>query len=458
MTVSGRGTWAVVADCGRADGGRARDDVIHVPVRRLPMAGMSSRSCLGNEMKMDKISAGTRVKSLTVCGALIALGAAASAFGLPPDGSFKWPTTAVHVEPAWNVKNLGVLGVRAVVLPEEAARIVREKYSSTEHRNLQSAIDNLADPRDAPQHHSSAFEPPSHPGFYVLHAAFGYPQRNGYAAVSFLSRVEYIEDVIVRDNRVNILFRITGSIGGPMYGFKGTGQLINMRESMRYTFDDAGLISKFEPWSAEDLAFYRQLGGAVELPLTASSNNSLPHALTTSMEPLPSSAADYTSTERHNVETLRAVLSDREGLERPTRRYFSPGYKNTDASVYALLDSAYGKADGFKIGSLRDIKRQITDLIAKGDRVWVHYVTEAVQSGPLFGVAATGNTLKWNEDAYVTFDPHGRIVETTRLPVLGEIYLQLGGQFVFPYADQWKCDGCPNNPGIAELVVPSDRH
>jgi hypothetical protein len=405
-------------------------------------------------MKMKTTSARARLRSLSPFGSLIALAAASSALGQQPAGEFNWPLPVVHTEPAWNVNNLGVLGVRALVLPDEAARIDSEMYSPTEHHNIQAAIDNLAGARDAPQHHSGTFEPPTHPGFYVLHAAFGYPRRNGYAAFSFLSRVEYIEDVIAKDNRVNILFRIRGSIGGPMYGFKGIGQVINMRESMRYTFDDAGLISKFEPWSAEDLAFYQQLGGELTLPRKATSNNSLPLALRNVVDPSLSAGDDSTPAERRNVETLRALLSEREGLERATRHYFSPAYRNSDPAVYAVLDSAYGKADGFRIDSLRDIRRQITDLIAKGDRVWVHYVTTAVQSGPLFGVAGTGNTLTWNEDAYVTFDPRGLIVGAIRLPVSGEIYQQLGGRFAFPYADQWKCDGCPNNPGIAELIAP----
>jgi hypothetical protein len=222
---------------------------------------------------------------------------------------------------------------------------------------------------------------------------------------------------------------------------------------MRYTFDDAGLISRFEPWSAEDLAFYQQLGGAVALPPTAASQSSLSVTPANRIAPSIANGDDYRSMERQNVETIRAVLSARDGLERPTRRYFSAAYKNTDPSAYAVLDSAYGKPGGFRIASLSKIQRQITDLIAKGDRVWVHYETIAMQSGPLFGVAATGNILKWNEDAFITFDPQGKIVQTTRLPVSGELYLQLGGKFVFPYLDQWKCDGCPNNPGIAELLT-----
>lgn len=178
--------------------------------------------------------------------------------------SFRFPEPVVHTEPTWNVLDVGVLGVRAIVPLDVQEKLNARHYSAQEHRNVQLAIDAMSSARSNPPKRAANFKPSKHPGFYVLHHAFGYPERNGFSAVSFMSRVQHIEDIIASGNRVVLVFRITGSVAGPMYGFKGVGQRIDMRESMRYEFNDAGEMVSMQPWSAEDLAFYEQLGGKLE--------------------------------------------------------------------------------------------------------------------------------------------------------------------------------------------------
>lgn len=164
----------------------------------------------------------------------------------------------------------------------------------------------------------------------------------------------------------------------------------------------------------------------------------------------------FNAEEKRNVTTLSAVLASKDGFERPSAKHFCSTYKNTDADPYGTLNKASGKADGFKVGSISNLKREITDLLVEDNRLWVHILTTGQHSGALFGVAATGKPLSWNEEIYVTFDDAGKICETTRFPVQGELYQQLGGKFTFPYQQYWKCDGCPNNPGVARLEIPGE--
>lgn len=371
---------------------------------------------------------------------------------------FNWPKPVVHAEPNWNVYNLGILGVRAVVPLDVQAKILQRKYTPEEHRNVQTAIDEMSKSRDTPTKRSKNFKPASHGGFYVVHSAFGYPQRNGFSAASFMSREQQIEDIIANGNRVIVVFRILGGVSGPMYGFKGVGQQINMRESLKYEFDNDGLLSAFEPWSAEDLAFYEQLGGKLEF--TGDNGPiALPFLPVTGSEQEVQArlrAGNYSDEQRHNVNTMLAVVASPDGFEKSNGRYFAKTYRNTDASAYFTLDKVNAQASGFRSSSLKNLKRQVTDFIVDNNRVWVHVFTTGTHSGPLFGVPASGKTLTWNEEIYATFDQSGKIAETTRYPVQGELYQQLGGKFTFPYAQYWKCDGCPNNPGFATLDIPGE--
>lgn len=400
----------------------------------------------------------TRRPTLTLMTGLLMVGAAHFAV-CQTQTDFNWPMPVVHSEPQWNVYNLGILGVRAVVPPAVREKLRNRKYTPEEHRNVQTAIDEMSKSRDTPAHRSKDARPALHSGFYVLHGAFGYPKRNGFSAMSFMSRVQDIEDIIADGNRLALVFRITGSIAGPMYGFKGIGQRIDMRESMKVEFDEQGLIVASQPWSAEDLAFYQQLGGKLEFggpAIPAGPLQSLPQGASDRALLERLTTGSYSNEERRNVKSVLAALADPGGFEVPNPKHFSKRYQNSDTSAYFTLLAVDPKAGGFKVSSLKGLTRQATDFLVNDDRVWVHVLNTGTQVGPLFGVPASGKALSWNEEIYVTMDRDGKIIETTRYPVQGELYQQLGGKFTFPYAQYWKCEGCPNSPGRATLEIPGE--
>lgn len=388
---------------------------------------------------------------------------------------FRWYEPVVHTAP-WDVANEGVLGVRAIAMPSTRDRIASRTYTPEERRNVQTVIDDFMKPRPQNGVGSQARAPDAKGsigpmGFYVMHTAFinefnlKRGSNDGYSQFSTINRVQTIEEIVAKGNRVVLGFRITANAGGPLFGFKPYGQPINIREQLRYSFDSEGRVQTFVAWSGEDMPFYQQLGGKLEFAKTLN-----PVALTVraprivDAAPPPATRTEavdrlvkpvpYDDRERRNIETLLNALDRREGLEVPSGQYAAKGYRNTDGSPYPTLNMAYGRSDGFKLGSLSKVKRQVTDLLVNGNRAWVYYVTTAQHDGPLFGVAGDGKEISWDESAFVTFDGDGKIIETTRFPVQGELYLKLGGQYTFPYGRYWSCDGCPNMPGIATLAIP----
>jgi SnoaL-like polyketide cyclase len=199
------------------------------------------------------------LKSLAGCLSVLLMlsasppGAAQDALGANATTSyFKWSW-------ARSASNLAVRG-----------EISRQSYTAEEHRNVQSVMEMLsgvgrnADPdRWYSKEHQQLAQPFAHAGFYILDEAF---HGNDYRIGSFTNRINTIEDIIAKGDRVVVTWRITGNINGPMFTFEGLGQPIDMREMMTFRFDNEGKVLTMQPWSGEDLAFYWQLGGRVEMP------------------------------------------------------------------------------------------------------------------------------------------------------------------------------------------------
>lgn len=160
---------------------------------------------------------------------------------------------------------------RARVSDALRERLLHQHYTAQERRNIQSALDRQDRiDRDKPElWRSKDYKPAPRPGFYVLHEAFGWPKRMGYSIPSIANRIQTIENLVAKGDWVILQFRIVGNINGPMFGFEATQQAINMAEESVSRFDRDGMQVESAPWSAQDLNFYQQLGGKVELPKTA---------------------------------------------------------------------------------------------------------------------------------------------------------------------------------------------
>jgi hypothetical protein len=145
-------------------------------------------------------------------------------------------------------------------------------------------------------------------------------------------------------------------------------------------------------------------------------------------------SAGYSQQEQHNIRTILTVLSHPEGLAAPNRssKYFAVNYQAKGLKPYYVLDRAYGKEGGQNAQSVSSVVRRVKNLLANGDRVWLYMETTAAHTGMLYGVQGSGKPIVFYESMFVRFDPEGRIAETYLIAQQGELYRQLGGQFVFP--------------------------
>lgn len=163
--------------------------------------------------------------------------------------------------------------------------------------------------------------------------------------------------------------------------------------------------------------------------------------------------ADYSAEELRNIQTLLAVLAQPDGLETTQRaEHFCKAFKAIGARPYDVLDKMYGRPDGFRRASLQDQVRTVQRLLAKGNEAWFEARINAIHAGPLYGVAGTGKPLTLYERGFVRFDDQGRICESTLVAQQGELYRQLGGQFIFPKESWWYCPKCMEGP--AQLLPP----
>ena len=153
------------------------------------------------------------------------------------------------------------------------AELIRAEHTQAEHRNIQSTMENLSgiDRTLDPDRWRSKEknEPVPHPGFYVLHEAYGYPKRNGWRNEGFQNQRKQIEDIVAHGDRVAVVWKSQGTINGKFFGFEGVDQPIDVREMMVYRYDATGKSIAFEPWSGEDLVLFEQLGGRLQLPKRA---------------------------------------------------------------------------------------------------------------------------------------------------------------------------------------------
>ena len=115
--------------------------------------------------------------------------------------------------------------------------------------------------RAAPLHERRLFLQPDavvhRNGMYSLGVMSG-TGMSGYQPDSILDRVDVIQDIIAKGDRVWAVWSLTGTHTGTLYGFSATGRPIDITEMAIWRIKD-GLVA--EHWYfADDLTLLRQLG------------------------------------------------------------------------------------------------------------------------------------------------------------------------------------------------------
>ena len=257
----------------------------------------------------------------------------------------------------------------------------------------------------------------------------GWPHPGMYLRSAFPDRVDVIEEVIADGDRVGLLFRVTATHTGNIFGIAPTGRKIDVYEMAMLRIVNGQLV---EGWfMMDETALLQQLGAklpprndgqfiAPPLPVAGEDADAFAQRL--------ASRPPATSQDRNKllVARSRGATRVKEGL--------AADHRQRRAGFQHLR--AYSKAHGFGELALDaafpDRRDRIEVLMAEGDQVWIRFNTNGTQQASLCGLPASGKRVgvsvvailkfangQW-QDSWIFADELGMLLQ------LGAPNLQLG--------------------------------
>ena len=228
----------------------------------------------------------------------------------------------------------------------------------------------------------------------------GHPSTGSYLRGAFPDRVDVIEQVIAEGDKVGLLFRLTGTHSGNLFGIAPTGKNVDVYEITILKLSQEKIV---EGWfMADEAGLLRQLGaklpprkdGKVIAPEIADVGEDGDVVLKRLMEKPPATQA-----ERNKIVVARSKSSTpAKGDRAADFKQRRPGFQNM---------REYGDANGVGnerlVGALPDRRDTIHDLIAEGDKVWMQFQVRGTQTARLYGLAPTGRRISVPEVGIATF-------------------------------------------------------
>ncbi len=256
----------------------------------------------------------------------------------------------------------------------------------------------------------------------------GFPSAGSYLRGALPDRVDVIDEVIAEGDRVGILFRITGTHTGNLYGIPPTGKKVNVLEAAILRIA-GGRVA--EGWfMADEAGLLKQLG--VQLPRRKDGKLVVPpvtnqgesgDAWLARLQAAPA----VTQADRNKMVVARSKSSH------PPKGDRAEGYKQLRQGFQHLRDYgvATGTAKQTPTSALPDRSDFVDEFIAEGDTVWMRFRIAGTQKGPLYGHPATNRRIempelgiarfrdgKWSEGWYFG-DELGMMLQLGALHMLG---------------------------------------
>jgi predicted ester cyclase len=218
----------------------------------------------------------------------------------------------------------------------------------------------------------------------------GWPEPGGYLRTAFPDRVDIIERVAAEGDTVGLLFRLTATHTGNLFGIPPTGRKVDVYEIALLRIASGQMV---EGWFMMDEAeLLRQLGASMPVrkdgriiaspvPDAGESGDALAQRL--------SAKTPLSQLTRHKVIAARSRSSAPSPAER------SPDYRRQREAFQHLHD--YGVARGVGAETLRsalsDRQDRIDRLVAEGDQAWMRFYVLGTHAANLYGLPATGKRV-----------------------------------------------------------------
>ncbi len=200
---------------------------------------------------------------------------------------------------------------------------------------------------------------------------------------------------------------MSGTHSGNLMGMApATNKRLAWTGTSIYRFDEQGIITtRWEEW---DVMGMMQQAGVIPTP---PGQESIPPSTAPESEP---TAAD---TDPARVAANRALMQrfieevwNQKRLE-VADEVFAPSATSPDAATLPPGGAGVKIIAGMFFEAFPDFHMEIDFMAAEGDRVAAHFVQGGTHQGPLFGIPATGKTVKFGEMGILRLE-NGQVVES----------------------------------------------
>jgi len=227
----------------------------------------------------------------------------------------------------------------------------------------------------------------------------GFPGAGKFLRDAFPDRVDVIEDMVAEDDRVGLLWRLTGTHKGNLYGIPPTGRRVDVYEVGLFRLA-GGQIT--EGWfMVDELGLLKQLG--TQLPPRKDGQLMVPPITDAGEEgdvvvKRLMAAGPATQQDRNKLIVARSKSSFKQKEDRAhfvQRRW----------GLQHLRD--YGEANGVlkfsPTHAFPDRKDHITGLLAEGNKVWMLFNLRGTNTQSFYGLPPTGRRCEMAEVSISTF-------------------------------------------------------
>jgi steroid delta-isomerase-like uncharacterized protein len=223
----------------------------------------------------------------------------------------------------------------------------------------------------------------------------GFPNPGPNLRTAFPDRTDVIETMIAEDDRVGMIFRVSGTHQGNFLGIPATGKKFEFQELALFRLADGKVT---ESWfMADEAGLMRQLGA--RMPVRKDGRTIVPPLGNAGEDPdvviKRLQAGPLATTEDRN----RLLIARSKGSVPLPKSELAPDFRQTRVGFQHLRD--YGDRKGLASQNITDAMPErhdrIEDFIAEGENVWMRFRLAAVHSKPLYGLPPAGKHVDVTE-------------------------------------------------------------
>ncbi len=229
----------------------------------------------------------------------------------------------------------------------------------------------------------------------------GFPSTGTNLRAAIPDRVDVIEEVIADGDRVGLLFRVTGTHSGNLFGIPATGRPIDVYEVGIYRLENGQVVQGW--FMADEAALLKQLGA--RLPVRADGQRIIPPVTGggidgDAMLARLSSAPVDSQQHRNKLAVARSKSSS------PPEELRAADFTQRRRGFEHLRE--YGLAhDAGELAvtqSLPDRRDKVDLLLAEGDKVWMLFRLSGTNTQSLYGLLPSNAPVEVPELGIMRFE------------------------------------------------------